>query len=546
MPPLPAEIDAVTLIILTAYLTTAVLLSIYGLHRLVLLGLYYRHREAAQAARAELRNDQLPAVLVQLPIYNERYVAERLVDAVAALDWPRDRLRVQVLDDSTDLTTSILSAACARHRALGLQIDHICREDRTNFKAGALAEGMSQDPEAASIIALFDADFIPVQDFLRHTVPVLMADTGIGMVQCRWGHLNRSENLITRLQAILLDGHFVIEHSARFRSGRFFNFNGTAGIWRRKAIEEAGGWQGDTLCEDLDLSYRAQLAGWNFVYLQDFEVPAELPADVVAFKSQQHRWAKGSIQTARKLLPRIWASPLPLAVKVEALFHLGGNLAYPIMALLLLLLPPSLALRLRLDWSWGLLIDLPIFICATINLVLFYAAAERELRDGRWRQRLHLIPGVLALGAALTINNTRAVWQAVRGYRSPFVRTPKAGEPGVDGYRSPVSRQYWFELGLGLYYTAALGFAASHSLWHAMPFLALFGFGFLHLGIGSMLHARAPQRAATMGVHVAPTVATATRTRALHMQDMPPSAEEPTNRPDPAPSRRDRPRVGSY
>ncbi len=543
---LPAELDVITVIVLASYLGTAVLLSVYGLHRLALLALYYRHRRAAQVDRAELPDNDLPAVLVQLPIYNERYVADRLLEAVAALDWPRDRLHVQVLDDSTDLTTSILAASCAQHRATGLQIDHVRRSVRADFKAGALAHGLRQDAATAQIIALFDADFIPGRDFLRRTVPVLMADERRGMVQCRWGHLNRSESLITKLQAILLDGHFVIEHSARFRSGRFFNFNGTAGIWRRQAIHDAGGWQGDTLCEDLDLSYRAQLAGWNFVYLQDFEVPAELPADIVAFKSQQHRWAKGSIQTARKLLPRIWTSALPFSVKVEAVFHLAGNLAYPIMALLLLLLPPSLAIRLQLDWTWGLLVDLPIFVCATINLVLFYAAAERELRDGGWLRRLHLIPGVLSLGAALTVNNTRAVWQAVRGSRSPFVRTPKAGEAGTHGYRSPVSRQYWLELALGLYYSVALVFAASQSLWHAMPFLALFGFGFLYLGGGSALQARAAQTAAASAANVAATVAPATKTPAVHMRAIPPTLEGPTDPPDSAPSKRDRRRVGGY
>jgi len=546
MPWLPADLTAFSVLTLAAYLVTAVLLSIYGVHRLALLALYYRHRSAACPAVAEIAEEDLPEVLVQLPIFNEKHVAQRLIDAVAALDWPRTRLQVQVLDDSTDSTTRIIAAVCARHRALGLQIDHVRRDRRDGFKAGALAHGMQLNSGGAPLIALFDADFVPGADFLRRTVPALLAEDSIGMVQCRWGHLNRRENLITRLQAILLDGHFVIEHSARFRSGRFFNFNGTAGIWRRSAIEDGGGWQGDTLCEDLDLSYRSQMAGWRFVYLQDFEVSAELPAGVAAFKSQQHRWAKGSIQTAGKLLPTLWRSPLPLSVKVEGTFHLAANLAYPLMAGLLILLPLSLVTRLQLDWTWGLLVDLPIFICATVNLVLFYAAAEKELRDGRWLQRLHLIPMVLALGASLTVNNSRAVWQAVRGHTSPFVRTPKAGAASEGKYPMPASRQAWLEVAFGLYYCATLLFAAYHHLWHALPFLLLFSLGFLYLGLASLREWEVSGGLRPIKSALPANIAVATAAAAAHRPDMVPTGEQPRLLPDSAAAKPGRRAAGGY
>ena len=471
---------------LIGYLGCAALLSIYGLHRLLLVALYFWHRENRHPKARDLDPNDLPYVLVQLPLFNERHVAERLIDAIGALQWPRDRLQVQVLDDSTDSSSLLIERACQRHRQEGLSIEHVRRSSRDGFKAGALAHGLSLGTGTAPLVALFDADFIPAPDFLKRTVPVLLADDNIGMVQGRWEHLNREQKLITKLQAILLDGHFVIEHSARFRSGRFFNFNGTAGIWRRAAIDAGGGWQGDTLCEDLDLSYRVQLRGWDFVYLQDLGVLSELPAEVCAFKTQQHRWAKGSIQTSLKLLPTIWRSQINLARKTEATFHLAGNLAYPLMALLLILLPLSLTTRLQLGAQWGLFIDLPIFVCATVNLVIFYAVDEMQLNDGGWRRRLHLIPGVLALGAGLTINNTRAVWQALAGRRSAFVRTPKAGSASTHGYSRSVSRQPWLEVAFAVYYLGAMVIAAQNSLWHALPFLALFTFGFGYVGLCSL------------------------------------------------------------
>jgi cellulose synthase/poly-beta-1,6-N-acetylglucosamine synthase-like glycosyltransferase len=482
---------------LAAYFVTAGLLSVFGAHRLALVLLYYRHRRRAVPLPEPLPDEACPTVLVQLPVFNERFVVERLIDRIAELDWPRDRLRIQVLDDSTDDTLLVSRKVVERHRRLGLDIELVVRDHRAGYKAGALKEGLAHDAQrgAAPFIAMFDADFLPNPDFLRRAIVPLVFDDGVGMVQARWVHLNRDESLLTRAQAVLLDGHFVMEHGARFRSGRFFNFNGTAGIWRREAIDQAGGWQGDTLTEDLDLSYRAQLAGWRFVYLQALEVPAELPDDPRAFKTQQHRWAKGSIQTARKLLPVVWRSNQPLHVKVEATFHMGSNLAYPLMVGLLLLLP--LALMVRVDErAWmGLAIDAPVFVLATFNLMVFYAASEIELKDGRWLGRLPLVPFVLGLGASLTPNNARAVWEAVTGRLSPFVRTPKTGDSAPARYRARPGVQSVVEALGGVYYLAAAGFALAHGLWLALPFLLLFAAAFMLLGVGSLLPRRATRAA---------------------------------------------------
>ncbi|MCA9521577.1 MAG: glycosyltransferase family 2 protein, partial [Myxococcales bacterium] len=315
---------------LIVYFALLFLLSIYGAHRYYMAYLFYKHKKDKPEPKAEF--EQLPKVTIQLPMYNEMFVAERLIDATCAVRYPADRLEIQVLDDSTDETQQIARQAVERHRALGINIHYIHRTNRQGYKAGALQEGM--EVAHGEFLAVFDADFVPQPDFLEKTIQYFTNDE-VGMVQVRWEHLNREFSLLTRAQSVLLDGHFMIEHTARNRSGRFFNFNGTAGIWRRTTIVDAGGWQHDTLTEDLDLSYRAQIEGWKFVYLNDVISPAEIPVEMNSFKSQQHRWAKGSIQTAKKLLPRIFASKrLPFKVKVEAFFHLTNNLAYLLMVLL--------------------------------------------------------------------------------------------------------------------------------------------------------------------------------------------------------------------
>ena len=358
------------------YLIILVALAVYGFHRSSLVFLYYRHRDKHPVARGKFA--ELPAVTVQLPLFNEMYVVERLLDAVAAIRYPRDRFQIQVLDDSTDETCDI-----CRHkieqlivRYPDLDIEYVHRTDRTGFKAGALENGLRT--AKGELVLIFDADFVPNPDILERTVHHFL-DPEVAVVQCRWEHINRDFSALTEAQALMLNGHFIMEHAGRNRSGRFFNFNGTAGLWRRAAIVDAGGWQHDTLTEDMDLSYRAQLRGWRFVYLPEIAAPAELPVEMSAFKAQQFRWAKGSIQVARKLLPRILGSKATFAQKSEAFFHLTNNFAYPLLLLLSLLLLPNLILRTTHGVREVLMIDLPLFFGTTLSIASFYIASEREV-----------------------------------------------------------------------------------------------------------------------------------------------------------------------
>src|SRR4029450_1645930 len=314
-------------LILVSYFFVLSLLAVYGWHRYYLVYLYMRNKDSQPVEPVAL--DPLPVVTVQLPIYNEMYVADRLIEAVCRLDYPAQRPEIQVLDDSTDETCEIAELAVRRHAAHGIDIKYFHRTDRTGFKAGALEAGLKV--ARGSYIGIFDADFLPGADFLHRLLPHF-ADPKVGMVQARWGHINQDYSLLTKIQSILLDGHFVLEHGARNRAGRFFNFNGTAGMWRRDAIEDAGGWQHDTLTADLELRYPSHVRGWRFVFLPDVVAPAEVPVEMNSFKSQQHRWAKGSIQTCLKLMPRILRSKQPFGVKAEAFFHLSANFNYLLMS----------------------------------------------------------------------------------------------------------------------------------------------------------------------------------------------------------------------
>ena len=476
---------AFELVFVAMYLALMVLLSSIALHRLALALAAYRRRLAPPPPEP----GEWPTVLVQVPLYNERYVAERVIDAVCGLEYPRERLSIQILDDSTDGTSAIVAAAVARWARGGLDIAHVRRGNREAFKAGALAAGLKQS--TAELVAVFDADFAPPADMLMRLVPEFQ-DAKVGMVQARWGHINRRESVLTHTEAILLDGHFANEHGGRFARGCFFNFNGTAGIWRRATIDDAGGWSGATLTEDLDLSYRAQLRGWRFVYRDDVEVPGELPADVKAFKSQQHRWAKGSIQTALLLLGRILTSGLPWRIKTEAFFHLASNFAYPLVLLLTMLMPWALTVKLHAERSLVFLIDASFFVTSTLSLVLFYVMAERKVGFG-WRTARYL-PIVLAMGIAMAVNNTRAVVEALLARQSPFNRTPKLGTQSARGVTDPgylvqADWQALIELVLGAYLLGAVLMAAHAGRWVAVPFLALFAGGFLFLALGSLWHA---------------------------------------------------------
>ncbi len=477
------------LLVLILYFALLLLLSVFGAHRALMVWLFLRHRRSLRLA-PPTGGEGVPPVTVQLPVYNERYVAERLIRAVAALRYPKDRLEVQVLDDSTDDTVALVAELVAELSDDGVDIVHVRRPERTGFKAGALAYGSERAKGA--LLAVFDADFIPPPDFLERTVQHFR-DERVGMVQVRWGHVNRDYSLLTKAQAVLLDGHFVIEHAARAASGRFFNFNGTAGIWRRAAIDEAGGWQHDTLTEDLDLSYRAQQAGWRFVYLDDVEVPAELPVDMAAFKTQQHRWAKGSIQTARKLLPELLESRLPGHVKAEACFHLTANVSFVLMLALSLLMPMTVAARIDRGWLGTFAMDLPLFLLATLSVCQFYALSQRQLGRTLWEQVRH-VPVVLALGVGMSLNNTRAVLEALSGHDTPFVRTPKydireAGQAWHGKrYVRPAWRQPLVELLIGLWFTPGIVLACTYGgrALLSLPFLVLFQAGYLYVSLVSL------------------------------------------------------------
>ena len=489
------QIDTFDLVFLIVYACLLVFLSAYGFHRYYLAFLYYKHKKNNYEPKEQWSD--LPKVTIQLPIFNEMFVVDRLVSATCGIRYPKELLEIQVLDDSTDETVDIAKKCVERWKAEGVNIVHIHRTNREGFKAGALEAGM--EVAHGEFLAVFDADFVPQADFLENTIHHF-TDDGIGMVQVRWDHLNRDYSLLTRAQAVLLDGHFIIEHTARNRSGRFFNFNGTAGIWRRQAILDAGGWQHDTLTEDLDLSYRAQLEGWRFRFLPFVLSPAEVPVEMNSFKSQQHRWAKGSIQTAIKVLPRLLRSKLPWKVKSEALFHLTNNVAYLFMVVLCLIMPASIAIRAGLVTeanSWLMFIDLPAFLLATISICFFYYVCQREAGVNQWG-RIKYLPVVLAIGIGLCINNTRAVIEALIGHRSGFTRTPKYGIVGTGDVTWKNRANYhrvknWLpfvEVAIGLWFVYGVYEAIACGAWVAFPFMLLFQFGFLYMGIMSLIQTR--------------------------------------------------------
>lgn len=473
--------------ILALYFAVLCVLSVYGAHRYYMSYLYYKYRGNLPMPAG--RMDKLPRVTVQLPIFNEMYVCERLIDAVCAIEYPRELFEVQVLDDSTDETQEIARQAVERWRKRGVDIVYLHRTNRQGFKAGALQAGLEK--AKGEFVAVFDADFVPGRDFFRKTIHYF-TDPKVGMVQVRWEHLNREFSLLTHAQSVLLDGHFVIEHTARNRSGAFFNFNGTAGVWRRQAIYDGGGWQHDTLTEDLDLSYRTQLAGWQFVYLPEVVSPAEVPVEMNAFKNQQARWAKGSIQTAKKLLPRLLKSRLPMPVKAEAFFHLTANICYPLMVVLSALMPVSMIIRFRHGWYEVLFLDLPFFLAATASVGTFYVTSQREIGIP-WQRTVKHLPFILALGIGMCLSQSKAVIEGLVGHQSDFTRTPKHGVQGRKGggwnlkkYRGFKGALPIVEVAFGIYLTLAIKVAIDRQLVFSLPFLALFQVGFLYVGLMSL------------------------------------------------------------
>jgi cellulose synthase/poly-beta-1,6-N-acetylglucosamine synthase-like glycosyltransferase len=481
-------------LILIPYFTVLVVLAIFGLHRYHLVYLYFKHKKNPAVPD---RFEALPRVTVQLPIYNEMFVVERLLYSVTRLNYPQDLLEIQVLDDSTDDTQFVARKCVEDWCKQGFDIHYLHRDNRKGFKAGALEEGLKI--AKGRFIAIFDADFIPDPEFLNKTIH-FFTNPKVAMIQTRWGHINRDYSHLTQVEAIILDGHFVMEHGARCSSGRFFNFNGTAGVWRREAIETSGGWQHDTLTEDTDLSYRAQMKGWEFVYLPDVVCPAELPVEMNAFKSQQFRWAKGLVQTGKKLLPQIFRAKLPLKVKVEAAFHLSANVSYPLMVLFSFIFLPAMIVRFYQGWFQMLYIDLPLFLAATMSVSAFYMTSQRELYPQDWWTRIKYLPFLMSVGIGLSVSNSCAVIEALFGIKTSFTRTPKYRiESARDqltamtAYRGKSGFTPYLELILGAYFGFTVLYAFNNENYATLPFLFLFVVGFIYTGVMSLFQIYLPR-----------------------------------------------------
>jgi cellulose synthase/poly-beta-1,6-N-acetylglucosamine synthase-like glycosyltransferase len=481
------QANAFDLALLIPYFIVLIWLASYGIHRYVLVYLYYKNRKN-RAITPPHQFSELPRITVQLPIFNEQFVVERLVESVCRLNYPKDKLDIQLLDDSTDQTQQVARNLVERYAALGHPITYLHRADRKGFKAGALQEGMQT--AKGEFIAIFDADFVPPEDFLLRIIHYF-SDPEIGMVQGRWTHLNRDYSLLTNVEAILLDGHFILEHGARSRSHVFFNFNGTAGMWRKRAIEDAGGWQHDTLTEDTDLSYRAQLKKWKFIYLEELECPAELPVEMTAFKTQQARWAKGLIQTAKKILPQVMKSDVSWRVKLEAWYHLTANISYPLMIALSVLLLPAMIIRFYQGWFQMLYIDLPLFLASTFSISSFYLVSQKVLFPKTWWHKIIYLPILMSLGIGLTVTNSRAVLEALFGHKSAFARTPKyrvtsKGDKVGSAYRRRLGWVPWVELLIGGYFALTVYYAVANENYVTVPFLLLFVLGYWYTGFMSL------------------------------------------------------------
>jgi cellulose synthase/poly-beta-1,6-N-acetylglucosamine synthase-like glycosyltransferase len=491
------RLDSFDYTVLILYFSILAVLSVYGGYRIKQVIDFWRYHKLAPHPKGHFAEADLPFITVQLPLFNEMYVVERLLKSVTEIEYPRDRMEIQVLDDSTDETVKLARATVEAYAEKGFDIHYIHRMDRTGFKAGALENGLKS--AKGELVAIFDADFVPKPDCLRQLVH-FFTEPLVGCAQMRWSHINGGYNLLTRLQTIMLDGHFVVEQTVRNRTGGFFNFNGTAGIWRRRAIEMSGGWQHDTLTEDTDLSFRAQLMGWRFVYLLDEEAPSEIPVEINAFKAQQRRWAKGVMQVGIKLYRRIWAAPLPLRVKVEMFFRLTGNISYPLMIVVSLLQFPLLLVRYNQGFYHLMIFDVPLLFFSTMSVVLFYGTGVWYLDERRTKRLLHL-PLVMALGIGLAFSNARAVVEAIVGFKSEFVRTPKYSveEASDETWKRKKykRKQGWLpllELSFAAYFLLAILYAVRFSLWGTIPFLSLFCFGYGYMGLMSIMQTAGVRR----------------------------------------------------
>jgi cellulose synthase/poly-beta-1,6-N-acetylglucosamine synthase-like glycosyltransferase len=473
---------------LLPYFGILTILSVYGIHRYETMRRYIKYRKNIPNG-PPARFEQLPKVTIQLPLYNERFVVARLLEEVARIEYPRELLQIQVLDDSTDETHPYTERLCNEYRAAGLPVDYLHRTNRHGYKAGALQQGLAS--ATGEFIAIFDADFVPPPDFLHRTIHYF-TDPGVGVVQTRWSYLNKDFSILTQVEAMLLDGHFVLEHGARFGSGLFFNFNGTAGILRRSMIDDAGGWQHETLTEDSDLSYRAQLNGWRFVYVPSLDCPSELPVETHAFQVQQARWAKGLTQVALKLLPRILKADIPLRVKIEAIMHLTPNISYPLMLVISVLMLPVMIVRFYMGVFQMVTIDLPLIIASFWSISVFYLYAQKVLYPKSWWKSAAFLPMLMAAGVALTLSNSKAVLEALFGIRSSFARTAKyaigSGKPraATAVYRRRSGWLPFLELAAGAYFVYMIEFAIDTYNFFAIPFLLLFVCGYWWAGFSTL------------------------------------------------------------
>ena len=472
--------------LLIPYFTILVVLSIYGVHRYETIRVYLKHRHKLPKEPPK-KFDQLPRVTIQLPLYNERFVVARLLDEACKIDYPRDLLQIQVLDDSTDETHPYTQRLCNELVAQGYPIEYRHRTNRHGYKAGALQEGL--ETATGEFVAIFDADFIPPTDFLTRSIH-FFTDAQIGVVQTRWSYLNKEHNILTQVEAMLLDGHFVLEHGARCGAGFFFNFNGTAGIIRRKMIEDAGGWQHDTLTEDSDLSYRAQLKGWRFVYMMGLDCPSELPVETYGFQVQQSRWAKGLTQVAKKLLPAIFRAKIPLRLKIEAFLHLTPNISYPLMVVLSALMLPVMIVRFYMGWMQMVFLDLPLVCASFFSISAFYLFAQKELYPKSWWKSIAFMPMLMAAGVALTISNTKAVVEALFGIQTSFARTPKYGtdkaKVAAKAYRRRSGWLPYIEIAIGSYFAYMVSWAIDSYNFLAIPFIMLFVCGYYWAGFSTL------------------------------------------------------------
>lgn len=478
-------------VLLLAYFCSLCVLFAFGLHGLVMI--YYYHKTQSITHREPVHDaEQWPLVTIQLPVFNEMYVVDRLVKAVCDIDYPKDRLEIQLLDDSTDETVEVSRKLVQEYVQRGFDITHIHRTNRQGYKAGALKEGL--EVAKGDFVAIFDADFVPKPDFLKKTLPYFASDK-IGMVQTRWEHLNEEYSFLTRAQALALDGHFVIEQQIRHKAGFFINFNGTAGVWRKATILDAGNWHSDTLAEDLDLSYRAQLRGWKFVFLNDVTSPAELPADINSLKTQQFRWTKGAVETAKKLLPQVWRSDLSLKVKLECTVHLTSNIVFPFIMLVAFLNVPLVIIKNTAGGYDAYFNAMSIFVLASISTFLFYMYAQRAIHLD-WRRRLLLFPVFMAGSMGLAVNNTKAVFEALIGKKSEFKRTPKFRIVQTDDdwrkkkyVQKKIGWAVLVELGLATYFLGGIVTSITYSEIAAIPFQLMFLIGFGTVGTLSLRHA---------------------------------------------------------